>query len=383
MRLTRDEYLKTISDVIYLSGCAVNGIAPDDKLVSDIDLEDLFKVSEKHRLSSIVGFALESVEIHDHRFVQARAKAIRKAAVMEIEKNNLFKRLEQEKIWYAPLKGIIIKDLYPSIGLRQMSDYDILFDKKYAQKVREIMTEQGFKTELFGKGSHDVYYKPPVCNFEMHTVIFDELHEKKLCSYYRDVNKRLIKDSDNKAGFQLSHDDFYIHVVAHEYKHFISGGTGLRSLLDTYVIWCKLGEYLNEEYIFSETQKMDISVFEQKNKQLAFRIFSEDSIRSGSFLPDEPEEKEMFEYIAFSGVYGNTKNLIQHSVNKRGGGKKGKLRYVKNRLFLPMENIKVYYPTFYKHKLLIPFLFFYRLGRAFTVKRSQTVKSIKILRKMK
>ena len=71
-------------------------------------------------------------------------KSIRKITAMEIDKKQLFERLEQEKIWYMPLKGTIIKDLYPSIGMRQMSDFDILFDKEYAEIVRDILLDLGF-----------------------------------------------------------------------------------------------------------------------------------------------------------------------------------------------------------------------------------------------
>ena len=69
---------------------------------------------------------------------------------MDIDKARLFERMEKGQIWYMPLKGTVIKELYPSIGMRQMSDFDILFDKKYAENVREIMLDLGFTCEHFG-----------------------------------------------------------------------------------------------------------------------------------------------------------------------------------------------------------------------------------------
>ncbi len=142
--MTKEEYRKAIDDVIYMCTCTVNGESPDKERIDSLNLEHLYKAANKHNLSAIVGYSLESAGVFDNSFIQAKAKAIRKVAAMEIDKEMLFERFEQEKIWYLPLKGTVIKDLYPSIGLRQMADFDILFDRKYQEKVRDIFLELGF-----------------------------------------------------------------------------------------------------------------------------------------------------------------------------------------------------------------------------------------------
>ena len=76
--------------------------------------------------------------------------------------------MDSEHIWYLPLKGIILKDYYPSVGMRQMSDNDILFDADAWERVEKHMLSEGYETESVGKGNHDVYQKAPVYNFEMH-----------------------------------------------------------------------------------------------------------------------------------------------------------------------------------------------------------------------
>ena len=178
--MTKEEYRKAIDDVIYLCTCTVNGEAPDKERIDSLNLEHLYKAANKHNLCAIIGYALESAGVFDNSFIQAKAKAIRKVAVMEIDKELLFERFEQEKIWYLPLKGTVIKDLYPSIGLRQMADFDILFDSRYQKKVRDIFLELGFTCEHYGKGNHDVYFKKPVSNFEMHTALFGLNHKKEI-----------------------------------------------------------------------------------------------------------------------------------------------------------------------------------------------------------
>ena len=156
--MTQEEYRQAINEVIYLCGCAVNGVIPDKNKTDGLNLDVLYRAADKHFLTAIVGYALETAGIFDNRFIQAKAKSLRKVAAMEIDKELLFQRMEQEKIWYMPLKGVVIKELYPSLGLRQMSDFDILFDKTYTEKVRDIFLELGFICEHFGTGSHDVYF---------------------------------------------------------------------------------------------------------------------------------------------------------------------------------------------------------------------------------
>ena len=41
-----------------------------------------------------------------------------------------------------------------------------------ADDVRRIMKGLGFTVEILGTGNDDVYYKKPLCNFEMHQELF-------------------------------------------------------------------------------------------------------------------------------------------------------------------------------------------------------------------
>lgn len=373
--MTKEEYRAAIDNVIWLCGCAVNKTTPDSEKISNINLEHLYKAAHKHMLTATTAYALRSAGIIDKSFEQARTKSVRKITAMDIDKARLFERLENEKIWYMPLKGTVVKELYPSIGMRQMSDFDILFDKEYAENVRDIMLDLGFTCEHFGEGNHDIYFKQPVSNYEMHTGLFGEANKPEIYEYYKNVKERLIKDENNSFGYHFSNEDLYIYLTAHEYKHFSASGTGLRSLLDTYVFLKKYESQLDMEYISAETKKLGINDFEQQNRSLALHLFGDSKLTEN--------DSEMLEYVISSGTYGTLQNSIENSVKKNGGGKKGKRAYIKSKLFLPLDIVKAAYPFYYKHKALLPVLFVYRLGKAVTVKRNQTKRTIKILKKIK
>ncbi len=87
-----------------------------------------------------------------------------------------------------PLKGTLLKDLYPKTGMREMADSDILFDASRCGDVKRIMKSLGFEIKAYGTDPHDSYLKPPVSNFEMHRKLFDDSFDKRIAEYYKDVN---------------------------------------------------------------------------------------------------------------------------------------------------------------------------------------------------
>ena len=95
------------------------------------------------------------------------------------------------------------------------------------------------------------------------------------------------------------------------------------------------------------------------------------------------EDEAMLQYIIGSGTYGTRQNYVSNRVRKLGSGKKGKLKYLMNRVFLPIESVESGYPFFYRHKVLLPALFVWRILKGLTVRRSMVKAELKALMKYK
>ena len=345
---------KTSEVLIYLASCTVNQEEADPQIIASVDLSELYALADAHQLTAVIAFALETAGVRDDRFLQKRSKAVSSEVNFDRERARILKAFEEKQIWYMPLKGVILKSFYPKTGLRQMSDNDILFDPERAGDVREIMASLDYETEIYDEGHRDDYRKLPIFHFEMHRVLFDKnTLPASLYRYYRDVGRLLIKDSGNNYGYHLSDEDFYLYMIAHEYKHFAWGGTGLRSLLDAYVYLKKHSKALDWEYITAETEKLGIAEFEKKNRSLALRVF-----HAGGPQKLSEKEAELLDYFIESEAYGSTPHAIRNYSRHVG-----MFRYVLRRTFLPMEAVKKYYPFFYRHKLLLPILPIYRVIR--------------------
>lgn len=366
--MTNHDYKQNAYYLIYLIRCVLNNRVPAQEKLDKMNLSQLFEVAQRHTLTAICAYALESAGIFDKAFTEAKNKAIRKNIILDAEREKVFAEFEKAGIWYMPLKGIILKDYYPKIGMRQMADNDFLIDKNFQSEIKDIMISCGFKTEQFDKSKHDVYFKEPVCNFQMHISLFEIDSKETFYNYFKDIDKRLISVDDYSFAKSFTNEDFYLYVKAHEYKHYSSSGTGLRNLVDTYIYINKFGNALDWKYLNTELTKLDICDYEKNSRKLAMLLFS------GQQLNDN--EKEMLDYYIFSGTYGNVENNVNNKISKHNGNK---LKYIVNRTILPISLVRKSYPMFYKYKILLPFLPFYRLIKNRKKNKKKILTEIKTL----
>jgi len=366
--MTKHDYKQNAYYLLYLIRCVLNRKIPAKDKLDKMNLSHLYTVAKAHFLTAIAAYGLESAGIIDEQFKQGKYKVIRKSITMDIERTRVTTELEKAGIWYMPLKGVVFQDLYPMIAMRQMCDNDILFDSRRTNDVRKIMIKLGFTATNTHTGHDIVFHKEPVCNFEMHYSLFTESVNNYFDNYYSNVKKCLLRVEDRMFEHKFSDEDFYIYITAHEYKHFSKGGTGLRSLVDTYVYLNHFSGKLDMEYIRNELSKLGIADFEQQRRKLTMDLFCGKRLNT--------DEKKLLDYYIFSGTYGTIENSVNNSIN---GSLSSRVKYLVGRLFLTLPQIKASYPFFYKHKFLIPLLFLYRIGLMLTKSRKRMMSEVKTL----
>lgn len=230
-------------DMLYLASIGINistKSKPDEKCLehyrtNEENMKALFCMSARHFIDALVGTTLKQAGVVLPKYWEDRmVKAVRKVLLFDAERKKLCAWMDSEHIWYLPLKGIILKDYYPSVGMRQMSDNDILFDADAWEWVEKHMISEGYEAEAVGKGNHDVYQKPPVYNFELHRSLYGKGHDESWVEYYSDIKERLIPDEivhigdvddagnnacdrtgvDSSCGYHMRDEDFYIYIAS-------------------------------------------------------------------------------------------------------------------------------------------------------------------------
>lgn len=347
------------ADMIRLAICGIRGTAPGRELVHSMDLAAVRLLSEKHMVSAVVAMALESADCGDAWSAREIGKSVRRIALQDAERAKVIGKLEEAGIWYLPMKGVVLKELYPRYGMRWMGDQDFLIDPSHADDVRDIMLGLGYEEMEEPSTTTDGYVKPDIHNFEMHQALFFEVFNRELSQYYQDVDRRLVADGDGGLRRRFTDEDFYVYMTAHAYKHYSSGGIGVRYLLDVCVYVSRFEGRLDWKYIAAEMEKLGISAFERLSRGLAMKLYRD--------APLSEEEEEMLGFILDSGVYGTFKHSLSQRLEQLDGSLKGKLKYIRSRLFLPMEYVKAFHPFVYRHRVLLPFLNLWRLVKALTV----------------
>ena len=365
--MTKHNYKQSAYYLIYLIRCVLHHRIPAKEKIDKMDLSGVFAVAKAHSLAAIAAYALGSAGIYDNAFEESKNKAIRKIIILDVERENIFSRFDKAGIWYIPLKGIIIKDYYPEIGMREMADNDILIDKSRQEDIKRIMLDCGFYVKSYDKSKHDVYFKEPVSNFQMHVSLFETDSKDPLYCYFKDIDKRLLSE-DGSCQRRFTDEDFYLYIKAHEYKHYASGGTGLRNLVDTYLLLNMFGSSYDWDYLYAELDKMQIREYERQTRELSMHLFS------GKKLTDE--EIKLLDYFIFSGSYGNMENNINNSLKKSNNSK---TRYIFSRLVPPMSVIEKRYPIVYRHRILLSFLPVYRVINLLMRNRRKLINEVRTL----
>ena len=361
---------------LYLIACALNRALPDSAFVASLDHGSLYKFAVSQNVDAMLGWVLSLTDCGEMnaRWKAAYNHSVRKTMLFDSERSKVFSFLEENKIWHMPLKGILMKDLYPVYGMRQMADNDILFDSKYAAAVKDFFVGLGYECNCNDLSNHDVYHKQPFFNFEMHRFLFHRA--TPFYDYYREVESRLHKDTDKAYSFHFSKEDFYVYLYLHFAKHLHGSGTGIRSLADLY-LYRTHHPNLDSSYISGELALFDLAQEEQFIQKLTRKLFSEPTPGFLSLL--NPEEETFLLQFLTNGTYGTMKNRLSNALSRYDESSKfaRKLRFIKDRLLPDFEEKLPYYPAFFsRHKWTKPLFYLYRIFSCLILNRKELWKEI-------
>ena len=131
-----EEYINVINAI----RSYVNGEKMDQAFCSN--LAGAYQICKKHNLTALMAEVLDRTDVDKRspiyqRWQMEKNQAVYKNVLMDVEREEIIAFFEEKNIWYLLLKGLIIREYYPNPALREMSDNDILVDRKY---MRTFMT---------------------------------------------------------------------------------------------------------------------------------------------------------------------------------------------------------------------------------------------------
>ena len=318
--------------------------------LTDLDIDKICKLARFHSIEYIVYQGLKDLGINvDEEFEKIAKTNAYKTIVQELELKIIEKEFSKEEICFLPLKGAVLKNLYPKPEYRNMSDIDILVKEDDSKKAGDVLKKIGYTADT-QNWVHNTYNKKPFMHVEIHRALFSETINN--ADYYDDLwdSPRVYHDDNDKYHYYLKDEDFYIYMVFHAYKHFLTGGTGLRTIIDEYI-------YLNDKkaldftYINQELEIIGLLTFNNILKDCVDYIF---------YRVEKSNKNDVIDFIDFvidSGVYGTSLNSVTSGVIENGT----KNKFIFRRLFPTFKDMKLRYPILGKAAILLPWFYFTRL----------------------
>mgnify|MGYP004569315581 FL=1 len=340
------------SDVIKLIKSALSGGAQE--LSPDINLDKISDIAKNHGICSVIyygalicGISAENPAM-EALFTHTCNYAARNVA-QEYEISALLKEFDKNEIEYMPLKGCVIKALYPKPEMRVMSDADILIKPYQYDEIKSIMIGLGFNES--GVSDHELKWNKTGLLVELHNKLIPS-YNKDYFAYYGD-GWQLAAQCDG-TRYSMSDDDQMVYLFTHFAKHYRDAGIGLKHIIDLWVF--KKSKPLNEKYIYAELKKLKlydfyINIFET----LEVWFENKQSTEMSDFITD---------YIFDCGAAGNKENYYISDILKNSEfsdvSHNGKLKMFIYYLFFPYEKMCMKYPVLIKHRCLLPLMWIVR-----------------------
>lgn len=170
----------------------------------------------------------------------------------------VFALFDANGIHYMPIKGAVIKALYPRPEYRIMGDADVFIRMEQYPKIRELLTGLGMK-ELYDS-EYEIVWESPSLKLELHCgAVFPKL--KKYYNYYGD-GWRFARKDETGSGYHLSAEDHYVYFLVHFAKHYLLGTICAKDICDFWV-WKRSHPDMDEAYILRELDCLELRRFHQ------------------------------------------------------------------------------------------------------------------------
>ncbi len=317
--------------------------------------EEVYKLAKSHDMAHLVADTLEKNELNEKNtdigacyFKQHRISVYRYEQI-RYEFERICALFEAEKIPYIPLKGSVIRSLYPEPWMRTSCDIDVFVKKEDLDRaIRAMESQLSYVNE--GDISHDVsIMSGSGVHIELHYDLIEPRYFPEVAQLLADIWDK-VETVNGGCRYLMNDETFYLYHVAHMAKHFFHGGCGIRTFLDLWLLDTKT------EY---DAEKRDALL--QRAKLLTFANAAR-KLAAYWFGGGETDEicAEMQDYVFNGGVYGNLENRIAVDRDKS----KGRFGYIMSMIFLPYNDLKIAYPILKKHKWLYPF---YQVRRWFRI----------------
>ena len=347
----------------------------DESIKKDLDserIENIYKLLKKHDMAHLLGPAIDKCGVTVDGEIASKISKKQFMAIYRYENINyelsrIKNTLEEAGIDYIPLKGAVIRELYPEPWMRTSSDIDVLVRVSDHERATDVICEKLGYTLKEKESKHDVsLYSESGVHLELHYSICEgidlpDTYLSRVWEYAYCVGE--------SHEYKLKNEFFVFYLVIHALCHFTIGGCGLRAICDLYLCKNKMG--YDEKLAMQLLEKEGFDRFYKNISMLADVWFER---KDHNHITRNVES-----FILDGGVYGTAAQNLAMEQGAKGGAAKRML----GRVFMPYSQLKKSYKVLEKMPIFYPLFLVVRFFRiifgsgkkraAEEIKRNQSV----------
>lgn len=311
--------------------------------MTDSEQEAFFKLACRQDVAHLVSKAIAMEQNHKiseqyiDKFKQQENLALYRYLYQNQALEDVKTLFADHQISFLPLKGSVIRKLYPQEWMRTSSDIDILIQDQDYDRARELLVEKcNFTAGEFGKKDTS-FYQGKLVHLELHLRLLKddtatEFSPEYIWSHVTQENYHCV----------MTEEDFYAYHIEHMRKHFMTGGCGIRFFLDLWIL-NHCNDAIQEQKRQEKLERCELKEFEQAVRRLSEVWFGQEQHTETT--------KQVEAYVLSGGIYGSVENWAVLQGVQQGGS----LKSIWKRLWLPYEQLCWDYPSLEGRRYLQPY----------------------------
>ena len=229
-------------------------------LPPDFNLEHLYPIAKMHQIHALLYCGAIACGIkQEDPVMQKPFKGLYSELLTNEKQLNKYHELtalfEEKQIDYMPLKGVLLKELYPQPTMRCMGDIDILIRPSQYQKIKSLLPSLGFH-HVVDSDHEYIWRTDDDISLELHKRLIPS-YNKDYYAYFGDGWEKAKKEQGTL--YTLSPEDNFIYLFTHFAKHYRDGGIGIKHFVDIKLYLEK--QKPDQAYICEEFKKLGLYEF--------------------------------------------------------------------------------------------------------------------------
>jgi hypothetical protein len=365
------------STLVSLLSAAIRAKSLENLELEKVNWREVFDEAKAHDVYPLIYPLIKGISKHhflDEVLMSEWRNATLMCGIIQLNHINQMKKVFQSfkevNIPIIALKGLVLREMYPSPEFRAMGDADVLVHKEDVKEAEKVLISLGYVK--FGTiPIHISFEHKNHLSIDLHSSLVDANQIKSVAAFEDTLwkNTRIVT-MKGLPVLSLSLEYELLHLILHIASHMIKSGFGLRQLCDVVVFVEKEKDNIDWNLFFEKAkayqiEKLVMTIFILCQELFSMDLPNKDNIQ---YLKHNQYIELFINELFSSGAFGkknliriNSTRLLHDNYNNKEKSTR-KINFIISFLFPSPKNISKKYFYAKKYPLLIVVAWIHRIA---------------------